>query len=88
MPNGDFCPYKQNALQSPEGSAFWEMVKLSGADIKIGGLGVVLGFDSSAILNIAKIKNQNLGVVLELLPYANMGLLDAAAKNGKKDNGD
>lgn len=75
-------------MQSPEGSAFWELIQSSVADVKIGGMGVVMGFDTQAILKLAEIKKQDLQVAVELLPYANAGLLRGTGKNKDDNDGD
>lgn len=78
---GKYCPYIENEPGTDEARAIWTLVGHSSGQLRLGGMGGVCGFDMTAIFAMADAMNIDRGIVAELMPSVEAGMVAALNKS-------
>ncbi len=82
----EICPFDEHALQTTEGSLAWGLIARGSSQIRIGGLGSVIGLDYTPLLKMAEIERMDMRIFSYLLPLAENGLLSGIRKQDPTDH--
>jgi hypothetical protein len=75
--DGHVCPYREHSLISRQEHEAWGVFLASQGQLRRAPSGHVIGIDMGAALRIAAARGCDLGVLSELLPPAEAGLVEA-----------
>ncbi|PKR54402.1 DUF7697 family protein [Thalassospira marina] len=82
------CPYVENEPQSEDGFAAWDIICSGFTQMRVGGMGGVIGLDMPALLELARLRGYDAEILAQLLPDCEKGLLAALAEKGAEDGGE
>jgi hypothetical protein len=74
--NGRLCPYREHALTSQQSTSVGRAARLQG-QLRLAPSGHVIGIEMGAALELAAARGCDLGVLSELPPVAESGLVEA-----------
>ena len=80
--DGKRCPYIENAPQTGDGAQAWHLVQRGQGQLRMGGMGGVIGFDLPAILVLADAYGCDREAIAVLLPFAEAGMVQAINRRG------
>ena len=83
--DGRLCPYGEHALISRQEHEAWDVLLACQGQIRLAPSGHVIGIDMNAALNIGAACGCDLGVLSELLPAAEAGLVEALRSDRVQD---
>jgi hypothetical protein len=75
--DGRPCPYREHALINRQEHEVWEVLLACQGQLRLASNGHVIGIDMDAALRIGAARGHDLGVLSELLPPAEAGLVEA-----------
>jgi len=75
--NGEPCPYHAHRPQTREGNQAWHLIGLCQGQLRLGGMGVVYGFEMTAVLAMARTLGYDERAMALLVPYGEAGLVRA-----------
>jgi hypothetical protein len=86
LPAVGLCPYRENALISQQEHEAWDVLLACQGQSRLAPSGHVVGIDMSAALKLGAARGSNLAVLLELLPAAEAGLVEARCADAGRPN--
>jgi hypothetical protein len=75
--DGRLCPYREHALISQQEHEAWHVLLACQGQLRLAPSGHIVGIDVDAALTLAAARGHDLGVLSELLPAAEAGLVEA-----------
>lgn len=86
--DGKLCPYHGFRPQSDEGALFWELIQRCKGQLRMAGMGGVIGFDLGAIFAAADAMGLERDIALALLPGAEFGMREGIAVLREREEAD
>jgi hypothetical protein len=83
--DGRLCPYGEHALISRQEHETWGVLLACQGQVRLAPSGHIVGIDMGALLSLATARGYDLAALSELLPEAEMGLIEAlhASEDGE-----
>jgi hypothetical protein len=79
-------PYREHALISRQEHEAWEVLLACQRQIRLAPSGHIMGVDIAAALRLAAVRGYDLGVLSEMLPATEAGLVDALSTDQARGN--
>jgi hypothetical protein len=85
--DGRLCPYREHALISRQEHEAWNVLLACQGQLRLAPSRHVIGIDMAAVLVLATARGCDLAVLSELLPAAEVGLIEALWSDRARDDG-
>jgi hypothetical protein len=81
------CPYRKHALISHQEHEAWEVLVACQGQLRVAPSGHVVGIAIDVALSLASVRGCDLAVLSELLPAAEVGLVEALSMDRGRGDG-
>ena len=78
--NNERCPYEKHRPETEEGNQAWDLLLKVQGQLRLGGMGGVVGIDLAAALGMAGALGYDERALADLLPAGERGLVKALNK--------
>ena len=85
--DGQLCPYREHALISQQEHEAWDVLLACQGQLRLAPSGHVVGIDLDAGLRMGAACDHDLAALSELLPAAEVGLVEAICSDRIRNDG-